>query len=88
MDKKVKINRPQKQVVASVPLWRVRGYLKKQGLFAAIDAQIEAIKDSNPNIWEAWNHGYILQRSSRLLKRMNLTDAQVDAMFVAAAKAD
>jgi hypothetical protein len=77
-----------KRKIDSAPLWRARGYLKKQGLFAAIDAQIEAIKDSNPNIWEAWNHGYILQRDSRLLKRMNMTDAQIDAMFAAAAKAD
>jgi hypothetical protein len=71
-----------------VPLWRARAFLKRQGLFAAIDAAIEAEKDAKPAIWEAWNHGYLIERDSRLVKRLNLSAAQVDAMFVAAAKAD
>jgi hypothetical protein len=77
-----------KPQIDSAPLWRARGYLKRQGLFAAIDAQIEAEKDTKPGIWEAWNHGYIIERNSRLVKRLNLTAAQIDAIFVAASKAD
>jgi Spy/CpxP family protein refolding chaperone len=74
--------------IKSAPLWRARVFLKKQGLFAAIDAGIEAEKNAKPGIWEAWNHGAVIERNSRLMKRLNLTAAQVDAMFVAASKAD
>jgi hypothetical protein len=75
-------------VVTSVPLWRLRTLLKRQGLFAAIDAQIEAEKDTKPAIWEAWNHGYILDRDSKLLKRLNLAKNVEDKLFSDASKAD
>jgi hypothetical protein len=77
-----------KRKIDSVPLWRARAMLKRQGLFAAIDAQIEAEKDTKPGIWEAWNHGYVIGRNSKLLKRLNLAANVEDKLFADAAKAD
>ena len=72
----------------NAPLWRVRTWLKKQNLFAAIDAAIETEKNTKPAIWEAWNHGHIVGRNDRLVKQLNLTANQIDNMFAAAAKSD
>jgi hypothetical protein len=74
--------------IKAVPLWRLRAILKKQGLFSAIDAQIEAEKDTKPAIWEAWNHGYIIERNSKLLNRLNLAKNVEDKLFSDASNAD
>jgi hypothetical protein len=75
-----------------ITLWRARTELKKAGLLEKIDAYIDAKKDANPALYQAWNYGNFLERNSAFVKEMQaqfgLPDAQVDAMFAEAAKAD
>lgn len=75
-----------------VPLWKARSVLLKHGIFAAADTYIEAHKDTDPDLYQAWNYGNFLQRNSKLVTTMqaqlNLPDKQVDAMFEEAAKSE
>ena len=74
----------------SVPLWRARLELEKMGLFAQVDAYVEAHKGDNPAFYQAWNYGNFVERNSAFVKFMQpllkLTDEQVEAMFRDAAK--
>ena len=78
--------------IASVTLWKARAVLIKHGIFNAADAYIEAHKDSEPDLYQAWNYGNLLSRGSNLVKtmqaRLGISDEQLDAMFAEAAKSE
>lgn len=52
----------------SAPLYKVRATLRGLGHFNAIDAFIEASKETNPTLWEAWNMGSDLSTDSLLVQ--------------------
>jgi len=77
------------KVPAEVPLWALRATLKETGKFAAIDAFVEAHKDDQPTLWEAWNMGNTVVRDSMLISQFapqfGIDAAARDALLIAAA---
>ena len=77
------------EVPAEVPLWALRATLKETGKFAAIDAFVEAHKDDQPTLWEAWNMGNTVVRDSMLISQFapqfGIDAAARDALLIAAA---
>ena len=82
----------ERKVYLLVPLWKARAVMMKHGVFGAADAYIEAHKDSEPDLYQAWNYGNFLLRNSKLVTamqaRLGITDEQLDAMFAEAAKSE
>ena len=71
-------------VPQQVPMWAVRTVLQNDGLFDQAQAAITASTDNAlKNVWE---YGNFADRSSKaiasLAVTLNLTDAQVDQMFI------
>lgn len=72
------------------PLAYLRGAtFKETGKFAAIDAFVEAHKDDQPTLWEAWNMGNTVVRDSMLISQFapqfGIDAAERDALLIAAA---
>lgn len=84
--------RSQPRVMPTITLWKARAVLQRHGLFNAADAYIDAHKADEPELYQAWNYGNFLTRSSNLVKgmqaRLGISDEQVDAMFAEAAKSE
>jgi hypothetical protein len=82
---------PQPFKIASVTLWQARTVLRAHNLFDAVDTYVEAHKVDIPQLYEVWNYGNAVSRTSPLiaaigaLPQFNLTDEQIDAMFMEAA---
>jgi hypothetical protein len=72
-----------------VTLWQARTVLRAHSLFDAVDAYIEAHKVDIPQLYEVWNYGNAVSRTSPLIisigSQLGLTDEQIDAMFQEAA---
>ncbi len=76
------------QIVQSqVALWQVRAVLAHHGLLDQANSVITTL--NNPAVSAYWDYGNVLDRTSptlaELIVAMDLTPAQVDAMFVEAA---
>lgn len=73
-----------------VPLWSLRAALREAGRFAAIDAFVEQHKDDMPALWEAWNMGNTVSRSSMLVAsfapQFQIEAAERDALMRRAAE--
>ena len=76
--------RPVPQQVA---LWQARAVLTSAGVFSQADAAIRA--SGNAGVIALWDYGNMISRSSPTLAAlgtaMNLTSAQIDALFIQAA---
>lgn len=74
---------------SEVPLWAARAAVREIGLFDAIDAAVTGSLASNPALWEAWNMGNVLTRSSAFIGAMasqfGLSSAHINALFIRAA---
>lgn len=73
---------------AQVPMWAVRTVLQNDGLFDQADALVKASADNAlKNVWE---YGNFADRNSSAIESLamtlDLTDAQVDQMFIDANK--
>ena len=71
-------------VPAQVPMWAVRTVLQNDGLFDQAQALINETNDvALKNVWE---YGNFADRNSRAINvlaiELDLTDAQVDQMFI------
>ena len=81
-----------RKIFLLVPLWKARSVLLKHGIFTEADAYIESNKDTDPELYQAWNYGNFLHRNSKLVTTMQaqlkIPDEQVDAMFAEAAKSE
>jgi hypothetical protein len=78
------IDQPPAPVPQSVPMWAVRTVLQNDGLFDQAQTLIAASTDNAlKNVWE---YGNFADRNSNAIKSLatalNLTDAQVDQMFI------
>jgi hypothetical protein len=75
---------PPPAIPQQVPMWAVRTVLQNDGLFDQAQALIEASTDNAlKNVWE---YGNFADRNSNaiasLAAALDLTDAQVDQMFI------
>ena len=74
-------------VPESIPLWKARAVLGQNGLLAQTDSLIEA--SGNTAYIAAWHYAPDIHRTSPLVnwagQQLNLTSAQIDALFIAAA---
>lgn len=75
---------PPPAVPQQVPMWAVRTILQNDGLFDQAQTLIDASTDNAlKNVWE---YGNFADRNSNaiasLATALNLTDAQVDQMFI------
>ncbi len=74
-------------VPPEVALWQVRAILSHSGLLDQANSVITALND--PAVTAYWDYGNVLDRASptlaKLIVAMDLTSAQVDAMFAEAA---
>jgi len=80
---------PPKRVPREILNWRAKAVLGKMGLTKKIDAMIEAMPESDRLvIAAAWNGNASLARKgatvSALASSLGLSDADVDALFIAA----
>lgn len=78
------IDPPAPQIPQQVPMWAVRTVLQNDNLFDQAQAAITASTDNAlKNVWE---YGNFADRNSKaiasLAVTLNLTDAQVDQMFI------
>lgn len=66
--------------------WQARKALRAAGLIDAVDAAVAA---SSPNIQDGWQYASIVVRTdpliAQLAQQLNLSDAQVDSLFITAA---
>lgn len=71
-------------VPQQVPMWAVRTVLQNDGLFDKAQTLIEV--SPNNTLKNVWEYGNYADRNSRaiasLASTLNLTDAQVDQMFI------
>lgn len=78
---------PAPQVPEQVALWQARAALTTAGLFSQADAAIRA--SGNAGVIALWDYGNMISRSSPTLAALgtalNLTSAQIDALFIQAA---
>ncbi len=80
---------PPKRVPREILNWRARAVLGKMGLIDSIDALIAAMpEESRAIVSAAWNGNASLSRKgatvSTLAAALNLSSADVDALFIAA----
>jgi hypothetical protein len=78
------MEKPPTPVPQQVPMWAVRTVLQNDNLFTEAQAAIDASTDNAlKNVWE---YGNFADRGSKaiasLAATLNLTDAQVDQMFI------
>jgi hypothetical protein len=78
------MEQPPTLIPSQVPMWAVRTVLQNDGLFDQAQAAITASTDNAlKNVWE---YGNFADRNSKaiasLAATLNLTDAQVDQMFI------
>ena len=78
------MNPPPTPIPQTAPMWAVRTVLQNKGLFDQAQALIAASTDNAlKNVWE---YGNFADRNSNAIKSLatalNLTDAQVDQMFI------
>jgi len=76
-------------VPTQVALWQARAVLKEKGLFDTVDAFVEANKASNPVLDQVWNYGNNVTRNGLFVTSLtptllHLSDADLDALFIAA----
>lgn len=78
---------PAQVVPAQVTNAQARAALRGAGLFAGVDAAIQAHPD--PAVRDAWEYAPYISRDSLLVgglgQKLGLGDKQIDALFVAAA---
>ncbi len=81
---------PEPTTPDEVPLWSLRAATKEAGKFAAIDAFVESHHDDMPAIWEAWNMGNVVSRTSTLVAsfapQFQIDAAERDALMRRAAE--
>ncbi len=81
---------PEPTTPDEVPLWSLRAATKEAGKFAAIDAFVESHHDDMPAIWEAWNMGNVVSRTSTLVAsfapQFKIDAAERDALMRRAAE--
>ena len=75
---------PLPNIPQQVPMWAVRTVLQNDGLFNQAQTLIEASTDNAlKNVWE---YGNFADRNSRAMNvlaiELNLSDSQVDQMFI------
>ena len=74
-------------VPATVPLWKAREQIRRAGLFPTVDAAIQAFGGAPLSAWE---YAQEMRRDSDLMDQfaliLKLSDAQIDALFIAADK--
>ena len=78
------MDEPAPSIPQQVPMWAVRTVLQNDNLFSQAQAAIDASTDNAlKNVWEYGNYA---DRNSKaiasLAVTLNLTDAQVDQMFI------
>jgi hypothetical protein len=75
---------PPPAIPQQVPMWAVRTVLQNDGLFDQAQALIEASTDNA--LKNVWGYGNFADRNSNaiasLAAALDLTDAQVDQMFI------
>lgn len=78
------MDQPPTPIPQTAPMWAVRTVLQNNSLFDAAEAAITASSDNAlKNVWEYGNYA---DRNSKaiasLAVTLNLTDAQIDQMFI------
>ena len=79
---------PPPAIPQQVPIWAAQAALKQAGRYDAINAAILQMETSNPPAYFAWTMGNYASRQSAFIRTLanqfGMTDADIDAVFVAA----
>jgi len=79
---------PPPPVPQKVTRMQARIVLRRRGLFGAVEAYLNANKDTDPEAWEAWNNANDVYRYSALVVHLaallGLTSDHMDDMFIEA----
>lgn len=85
------VERERADVPPEVALWRFRAAIRQAGQFDAVNAALDANKDTPEGAvaWEVWEYGNVIERESALLlsfaATLGFTQQQLDDVFRVAA---